>query len=118
MDINRILEENPSRKARASQEAEDYRLEWQESKTDYDLWEAKQALIFKAEDESLTATAIKQKVLSDEVLYAKRLGLLMLESKYRRKEVEVKSLDDEITSAKMVAKLKMQEMQNLNWGGK
>jgi len=83
----------------------------------YDNYEAKFMLLRKAEGNT-KATELKILALSDEDLHQKRLNLVVMESNYRAKENEVKALDNELTSAKRLAQLKISEHQNIDWGGK
>jgi len=114
MDINLTLEQSPSLKAKSAQEAEDLRLQWQQAKEAYNKEEAKRALFIKASNEKLTATQIKYQLLSDEKLYEDRLALTILESKYRKKEIETKQYDDLFTAAKSLARIKVAEMNTLD----
>ena len=118
MDINKVLEEIPAKKARASQEAEDLRRDWQEAKEVYAHGEAQYVLRMKAENEVLKSTEIKYFVNEDQGLYEKRLELIIKEAIYRHKEKDIEALDDEFTSAKMLARLKISELGTIEWSGK
>jgi len=41
------------------------------------------------------------------------MNLIVKESSYRKEEVEVKSLEEELRAAKMLARMKISEMDNL-----
>ncbi len=66
----------------------------------------------------LFRVAVKNMVTADRKLHKLRLLLLTLESKYRRKEVDIKAFDDELNSAKMMARIKIQELNSIDWGAK
>ena len=105
--------ETPSLKARKSQEAEEARLRWQEAKEMYARAEAKLYLTLKAEDGDLKQGDIKALINDNSTLHEGRMELIMFEANYRKLEQEVLALDDHITSAKMLGRLKMAEMTNL-----
>ena len=106
MDINQVLNESPALISRASVVAEKLRLKWQYEEEAYNNDEAKFMLRQKAEGIEKT-TELKVLVQDDERLYRQRLALVVMESAYRKKEIEVKSLDNEFTSAKMQARLEI-----------
>ena len=115
MNINQVLEETPSLKARVTQEAEELRLYWQRDKDVYANIEAKKVMILKAENTNIKTTEIKYHINEDEALYQARLDLVVMESKYRKKEKEVEALDDTFTSAKMLARLKISELGSIEF---
>jgi hypothetical protein len=113
MDINETLAKMPARKARAATEAENFRFEWQTAKEELRRLEAETILKVKAEYPDLTVQEQKAKADDDEKLYQKRLDVLVVESKYRKKEVESRTYDDMFTSAKRLAQIKIEEMKQL-----
>ena len=115
MDINKILNEIPSKKARATQEAEELRLIWQKEKEVYANKEAKFMLLKKLEEDIVKSTELKVLVQDDLDLHKNRLELIVMESKYRKKENEVEVFDDEFTSAKMMARLKISELGSIEF---
>ena len=114
MSILKTLDEIPSLIARKAEEAEQLRLEWQQAKEHYDHDEAKFVLMLKTKG-ALKATEIKYYIGNDDTLYRKRLELVVLESKYRKKETEVKGLEEVLNSAKMKARLQIAEMSSLGF---
>ncbi len=114
MEINKVLIETPSLKAIAGSEAEELRLAWQVALETYDNEEALFMLKEKAKNSDLKATELKVLVSSNDELFEKRLNNVKLESEYRKKELEINRLDDEFTSAKMLARLQIAEMGSFN----
>ena len=113
MDIDQVLQKNPSLIARKASEAEELRLTWQKTKELYAFQEAKFVLTLKAEQE-LKATEIKYYVNNDIDLYNLRLKIVLAESNYRRKEVEIKGLEEELNASKMLARIRISEISNLS----
>lgn len=118
MNINKALEEIPSLIARNAEEAEDLRFAWKKAEEELSLKEAKLALQLKAAEHDLTATAIKTMVNGDDDIHRQRLEVLVLESKYRRKECKIKALEEELNSCKMSARLQIAEITNLGFNQK
>ena len=116
MDINQVLNDNPAKMARTGQEAEDARLKWQTEKEIYDREEAKMSLQFKAKNERKTATEIKCMVLNHTELYQKRLSIILLEADYRKKLKDIEALEHELNSAKILSRIKMSELNNIEFG--
>lgn len=117
IDINRILDENPALIARCAEEAEEQRYIWQVDKETYEHKEAAYVLKLKAEKENLKTTEIKYYIANDEDLYNDRLTLLLQESNYRKKEVEIKALEESLNASKMMARMKVAELSaRLDWG--
>ena len=44
--------------------------------------------------------------------------MVLMEADYRKKEKEIEAIDDEFTSAKMLARLKISELGSIEWTGK
>lgn len=116
MNINEVLDTNPSLKARKAEETEQARLKWLQAKEELKRLEAKTALIIKAEKPSIIATLLKFRVDEDESIHKGRIQLTILESEYRLKEIMVNFYDDEFTAAKVLARLKMSEMRTIEGG--
>lgn len=116
LNIDEILNSNPSKIARTSEEAENLRLKWLQRKEVYDKAEAKFVLSLKAEMLNLKSTEIKYYIANSEILYTERMEILKAESSYRKKELESKHLEEELRSAKMVARLQIAEITNLEGG--
>lgn len=116
MDINQVLNENPAKMARVGQEAEDARLKWQTEKEIYDREEAKMSLQFKAKNERKTATDIKCMVMNNDRLFNERKKLLVLEATYRFKLKDMEALEQELNSAKILSRIKMSELSNIEFG--
>jgi len=116
MNIDQVLNENPSKMARIGQEAEDLRLTWQTNKETYEREESSMSLQFKAKNERKTATEIKCMVLNHTDLYEKRLALIVLEAGYRRKLKDLDALEQELNSAKILSRIKMSELNNIEFG--
>ena len=115
MEIDRVLIETPSLKSRASEEAEELRYKWQLAKEAYNNFEARTVLVLKIEEPAVKASEIKFYVNDHKELHEARLKVVLAESNYRKKEVEVKALDDKFTSSKVLARLKMSEMQTIEY---
>jgi len=113
MDIESILSTNPSLIASHAGKAEEIRLEWQQAKEIYTHDEALFILKLKATMTNLKSTEMKYYINNDINLYNKRMNLIVKESSYRKEEVEVKSLEEELRAAKMLARMKISEMDNL-----
>ena len=113
MEIENILQTNPSKIARASSQAEDLRHKWQQSKENYNKAEAKFILTLKATKTDLKATEMKYYINNSDNLFENRMFLIGFESDYRKKECEVKALEEELRAVKMLARIKIQEMGNL-----
>ena len=122
MEIENILSTNPSLISRKAEEAEGLRLTWLSKKEQYNLNEAKFILTLKATKSDLKSTEMKYYINNDVNLYNNRMDLVIFESNYRKKEVEVKALEEELRAAKMLARIKISEMGNLEggikWAGK
>ena len=118
LNISEILETAPALKSRASEEAEQARLKWLEGKEAIKRLEASFALSVKAAQNKITATELKYCVDNNNEIHKERLQVIILESQYRSKEIEANKYDDEFTSAKMLARLRISEMQSIEWGGK
>jgi len=116
MDIHTVLNETSAKMSHVGQEAENLRLKWQTEKEAYERDEARQSLDFKARNIHKTATEIKHMVLNDIELYEKRLALIVLEAAYRRKLKEYEALEHELNSAKILSRIKMSELQNIEFG--
>jgi len=117
MDIHQILEHNPALIARKAEEAEDLRLKWQQEIINYEHREAGYVLKLKLEQE-VKATEIKYYVNDDENLFNARMNLNNLEANYRKKEAEIKGLEEELNSAKMKCRHEIAEMTNLGFNQK
>jgi uncharacterized protein (DUF3084 family) len=111
MEINEILTNNPSRIASKAQEAEEARLKFQNYKEELTKYEASKYLTHKAENSKSTISDLKNMIDADDDVYNSRLHSIGLESIYRKLETEVKGLQEELNSAKMIARLKIAE-----WG--
>ena len=116
MEIENILSTNPSLISRKAEEAEGLRLTWLSKKEQYNLNEAKFILTLKATKSDLKSTEMKYYINNDVNLYNNRMDLVIFESNYRKKEVEVKALEEELRAAKMLARIKISEMGNLEGG--
>ena len=113
MDINQVMIENPAKIARKAEEAEEIRYHWQTAKEEYSNDEAKFVLTLKATKKDLKSTEIKYFINNDLVLFQRRLDLVRDESNYRKKEVEVTALEEELRAAKMLARIRISEITNL-----
>lgn len=113
MEIETILQQNPAKIARASEKAESLRLDWQREKEQYQRDEAKFILSLKATKEDLKSTEMKYYINNDENLFNRRMILILSESNYRKKEVQVKVLEEELRAVKMLARLKISEIGSL-----
>lgn len=113
--IDQVLQENPSKIARAAEEAEKLRLEWLTAEEEYKNYEAMFLLKEKAESERMTATELKLRGLANHDLYQKRLDNIVRESNYRSKEIEVKTLENEFNGCKMQARIKIAELSNIDF---
>ena len=109
MEINKILQQNPSLLARASEEAENLRLAWLKEKELLTRLIASASLQLKPQD--LKATEIKHMVEDNDAIYKKKLEVLILESDYRKKETEIAHLKEELNAVKMLARIKMTEWE-------
>lgn len=116
MEIENILTTNSSLIARASEEAESLRLKWLHAKEKYQHEEALFVLQLKATKPDLKSTEIKYYVNNSPDLFDSRMNLIILESDYRKKEVEIKVLEEELRAAKMLARIKISEISNLEGG--
>ena len=113
MEIENILQTNPSLIGRAAEQAENIRHAWQLAKEVYNKNEAKFILTLKATKPDLKTTEMKYYINNDEELYKFRLKLVGNEAGYRKEEVKIKSLEEELRAAKMLARIKISEMGNL-----
>jgi len=109
MQIDDILQTNPSKIAYISSETENIRLKWQQAKEEYEHTEAKFVMILKAKKPETKATELKYYIKEDDGLYKKRLDILLLESTYRKKSLEIEALTEELQAAKMLARLRISE---------
>lgn len=116
MDIDSILQNNPSLIAKRASEAEDLRVKWLLAKEQYDNLEAKHVLILKTTQENLKSTEIKYYVGENETLFSARLNLVQLESAFRKTDVDVKCLEEELRAAKTLARIRIAEISNLEFG--
>jgi len=117
VDINKILNENPSLIARVSEEAEDKRVEWQRAKEIYANKEALYVMGLKANLDTLKATEVKYYINSNDELYTLRLELVVLESGYRKREVTFNGLKEQLNAAKVLARIQMTDKQTIDWAG-
>lgn len=111
MQIEDILQSNPSKIARNSEIAEEYRYRWQQMKEIYNNKEAIFVLTLKAKQD-VKATEIKYYVNEDEGLYINRLDIVKGESEYRKRECGIKALEEELRSAKMLARIRISEWES------
>ena len=102
--------------SRKAEEAENIRLEWQKGKEIYNNEEAKFVLMLKATKLDLKTTEIKYHINEDEPLYNARLEIIKLESSYRKAECNIKALEEELRAAKMLARIQISEISNLEGG--
>lgn len=120
-DINTILETYPALMAKAGEDAENLREGWQKESEVYAHEEARFVLTLKATSPTIKATEIKYFVNNDPALYDKRLALVVAEAAYRKKEVEMKGLEEELRSVKWLAKMRIAEFEgqlSTNFKGK
>jgi hypothetical protein len=110
--------ETPAKLARVAEEAENLRLLWQQNKEHYEHQEAKFVLLLKTTKIDLKATEIKYCINNDTNLYNTRLQLVLDESNYRKKEVEIKVLEEELRACKMLARIRISEWEGQIEGGK
>ena len=114
MDIHQILAETPSLIARKAEEAENLRAEWKNAINVYEHQESLYVLKLKLQQE-VKATEIKYYVNSDGELFSSRKNLVLLEANYRKKDAEIKGLEEELNSAKMQCRHQIAEMSNLGF---
>ena len=114
MDIHQILNNTPSLISRKAEEAEGLRLKWKEAINEYEHREAGYVLTLKAQQD-IKSTEIKFYVNDNGELFNSRMNLIRLEADYRKKEAEIKGLEEELNSAKMSARIQIAEMSNLGF---
>lgn len=118
MNVHEVLEINPSLKASVGERIEERRLNWCISKEKLRREEAKLALQLKARNPELKATEINASVDSNDEIYMLRMDTIKEEAVYRGLQVDLKKLDDEFTSAKMLARVQISELGTLEGGFK
>jgi len=99
MNVDEVLREMPSIKARASE-----------------LAEAKAYLNIKLTNPKFTQGQINASVDSNDTIYQERINVILTESDYRKKCVEIDKCDDTFTGAKMLAKIQIATRYNLQEG--
>ena len=109
--IQKVLQETPAVIARLGSEAEESRFIWQAAKIRLKQEEAKLHLKTKAEksEAGLTAGDLKAHVDADEKIYQQRLDVITFESTYRKLEKEIEARTESLNSAKILAKMEMNE---------
>ena len=116
MDIDKILQENSSKIASEASKAEELREKWLIAQENYDNLEAKHVLILKTTMEGLKSTEIKYYVGENETLHSKRMELVGLESAFRKVEVNVRALEEELRAAKRLAQIEIAQLENIDFG--
>ncbi len=116
MNVDDVLKNMPSIKARASEQSEELRAIWQKSKETLKKTEAKVYLDIKLTNPKYTQGQISASVDSNDQIYQKRIDVILFESEYRKKCVEIDKCDDTFTGAKMLAKIQIATRYNLQEG--
>lgn len=117
MEIQEILQNTPAILASKAEQAENLRLLWQQNKEAYDHKEASFVLTLKATNQELKSTEIKYYVNNDINLYNARLQLVLDESNYRKQELQIRALEEELRAAKMLARIRISEWESQIEGG-
>ena len=105
------IERLPSRIARKGTEVENSRSAYDVKVAELDALKGKRALEIKATNPNFSATLLKYHVVQDLAVYRKQMECIDFEAVYKKLEVERKELDDMLMSYKVIARIKMQEMQ-------
>ena len=109
-DLSNRLQELPSLIAREAEIVEKARLSYDISIADYDRLEAKTALLIKAQN-PITQSELKYRVCNDEEVYTANLETIKKESEYRRREIDLKKLNDEFISMRKISEIKIKELR-------
>jgi len=114
MEIDKILNEHPALISKCGGEMEDLREEWLRMTEIYDHDEGRFELTIKATNSALKVNEIKSMVKDNDNLHLGRLNLIVKESEYRHKEKHLKGLQEELNSAKVIAKEKIKEWMDVD----
>ena len=109
-ELTQKLQELPSAIAFKTTMAEALRLDWQNAKARMDKSYAKHWLDTKAREQYKHQADIKHTV--EELVYEEKLNVILKESEYRIKESEAKELENQYNACKIIARLKIAEMNS------
>ena len=112
-DINKTLAEMPALIAKTSEQAEESRFLWQESKVRLKQQEAKIYLQTKAQEPDAKVGELDALVNASQELYEQRLAVVSHESEYRKLDAQITAYSEALMSAKCMAKLKLGEMASM-----
>ncbi len=114
LNIDKILNEAPALIAKSSEDALRAKTDYNTRTEDYKNNEARFRLKAKAENPELKDYELKAMVEADNSLSSQRMELICAESGYKRAEIDVLKWQEALNSAKVLARIKIAEMSNLD----